>query len=410
MLMKKLKNLDIDYLALTVCLLIAFNPIKNVLILSVRKVIQLPLHIDVIILYSLACFTIFKALLAIKQMKKDILILLVLLLCILLATLIITGKQNNAFLLDIYIQTLFSFVVGYTFCRNIDNYHLLKIYLECTAIVLIITQIFSIFILKENILMDKTYSQEQAYILLPAVIISLNSLFDKITLVHLVNFFVGIWLIFMMGTRGPLACMLFFTLVRVLLKTMQAKRKYVIIGSVMIVTYGVYTYFTKLMEIALIISENLHLSTRSIIQILNGSFFMDSTRNVLKVFSIKLIQERPLFGWGMGNDRLKLASMFHYDDAIGWYPHNFFLEILVQFGVIIGFCFIVYIAYVIFVNVFSKQIGYDEKNVFLIFLAIGFFPLLFSGSYMTWTLFWAFLGFGVSGILYEKEHRDATIY
>lgn len=410
MLMKKLKNLDIDYLALTVCLLIAFNPIKNVLILSVRKVIQLPLHIDVIILYSLACFTIFKALLEIKQTKRDILILLVLLLCILLATLIITGKQNSAFLLDIYIQTLFSFVVGYTFCRNIDNYHRLKIYLECTSIVLIITQVFSIFILKENILMNKTYSQEQAYILLPAVIISLNSLFDKITLVHLVNFFVGICLIFMMGTRGPLVCILLFILVRILLKTMQIKRKYIIIGSVMTVTYVVYTYFAKLMKIALKISENLHLSTRSIIQILNGSFFTDSSRNVLKIFSIKLIQERPLLGWGMGNDRLKLANMFHYDDAIGWYPHNFFLEILVQFGVIIGFCFIVCIAYVIFVNVFSKQISYDEKNVFLIFLAIGFFPLLFSGSYMTWTLFWAFLGIGVSGILYEKEHRNATIY
>ena len=81
------------------------------------------------------------------------------------------------------------------------------------------------------------------------------------------------------------------------------------------------------------------LSTRAVDRLVAGSFLEDRTREVLVDHSWDLILTHPATGVGLARDRLLLAAdMSEHDPEMirGWYPHNIFLELLMQWGVFVG--------------------------------------------------------------------------
>ena len=99
---------------------------------------------------------------------------------------------------------------------------------------------------------------------------------------------------------------------------------------------------------------------------------------------IDLIKERPSFGYGFFN-----AYSASYA-KIGGYPHNVFLDILLQGGILYFIIFITFIKKT-YSNLF-KIINKDQTKALL--LPIALFPsimLLFSGTYLNNASFWFFL-------------------
>lgn len=93
--------------------------------------------------------------------------------------------------------------------------------------------------------------------------------------------------------------------------------------------------------------------------------------------AINLISERPLLGYGIFGYAL-------YNKAT---PHNIFLEVMLQGGIVYSLFFWIFMAYIIIKM--RKIIKRDRSNRLL--LAIGIWPaveLLFSSSYMMFGLFW----------------------
>ena len=96
--------------------------------------------------------------------------------------------------------------------------------------------------------------------------------------------------------------------------------------------------------------------------------------------AIELIKERPLTGFGF----------FGYYDYT-FFPHNFFLETLLNWGIFF-LLFVLYMA-LLFLHKLSMIIKHEPSNLFA--LAIFIYPftnLMFSGTYMSTPLFW----FGIS--------------
>lgn len=107
---------------------------------------------------------------------------------------------------------------------------------------------------------------------------------------------------------------------------------------------------------------------------------MSRTSHRDEVYSeaLKLIINKPLVGYGF----------FSYLDTMKrGYPHNFFLEILLQGGMLFFSVVLFLMGY--FCYKLNKMIRYDRDNMLLLpLLVFPFVKLMFSGSYLTEPLFW----------------------
>jgi O-antigen ligase len=84
-----------------------------------------------------------------------------------------------------------------------------------------------------------------------------------------------------------------------------------------------------------------------------------------------MIKEKPFVGWGVGGE----ASL------LGTYPHNIFLELCLNFGLILGGVLCIILVVSILATFFASD-GVN-KDIFLIYLCTGFVPLLISATYLT---------------------------
>lgn len=93
--------------------------------------------------------------------------------------------------------------------------------------------------------------------------------------------------------------------------------------------------------------------------------------------AISLIKEQPLLGYGF----------FDYFRHLRYYPHNIFLEVLLQGGFLYLIVFVLFLLFVI--RKMIKIIKRDDDNLLL--LAMTLWPtveLLFSASYVMFGMFW----------------------
>lgn len=108
-----------------------------------------------------------------------------------------------------------------------------------------------------------------------------------------------------------------------------------------------------------------------------------SGRDVLYKKSLEAIGVQPFFGYGLWGDRVLLNNM---------YVHNLFLELCIDFGVVVGVFVSTYIVISFFRALFVRG---SAQNISI--LAIyGMFPLMMTGSYLSNTHFWLALGIVLS--------------
>jgi O-antigen ligase len=111
-------------------------------------------------------------------------------------------------------------------------------------------------------------------------------------------------------------------------------------------------------------------------------FSETSGRDIYYAKAIKLIEERPMLGYGI----------FKYVDTSDDYPHNIFLEILLQGGILYLLLWIILL--VILLLKFKRILKVDDINLLLIPIALyPFTELLFSGSYLMTPLFWFIIAY-----------------
>ena len=135
------------------------------------------------------------------------------------------------------------------------------------------------------------------------------------------------------------------------------------------------------------------MNTRILDKLTEGELLSSSGRNNYYDFVIDYIKSHPLIGSGMINDRAIIANALSVpaEDAYGAYPHNFFLELLMQFGIVIGSVIIIAFLGLLIYTLFGKFKS-SYKEYLIMFLFIGFVPLMVSGSYITFQGFYVLLG------------------
>lgn len=385
-----------QYLQILICFIIGFSTIKGGFLSLIRSVIIIPLKLDVVIPYSLFMVFIFLSIKAIiSRIKLDTIILLLFITIAYLVSLLIEMQEYS---LQIGLELLIGFIV-YTVTRALRSYDNLINYLNITSILIILSVIIMYIIFPTEEVTMISYSQTFAYAIFPAVIFSFNSFMNKRSILQLIYFAIAFVLIIIAGARGPFFISILFIFIRVfqVIKNIGSGRK---VWSTLIV-FSIFVLMSVIFmsKIEDVITTNSFQDYNRILEMLkNDELLEDEGRNSLKSKSMALIWDHP-FGMGLGQERVALSD--NHKEAVGNYPHNFFLEIFIQYGWILGFSIIISMLYFMFISFFKNK-NVTTKNIWLMFFFIGFLPLMFSGSYINWPLYWLFLGLTVN-IIHENK-------
>jgi O-antigen ligase len=241
-----------------------------------------------------------------------------------------------------------------------------------------------------NVIYLGTYSMSYSYYMLIPAIYFLNKLLKKFDIKSLIAFLVTLFFILILGSRGPVLCMVVYFILFLIVNINYRKSKkllfFFIASSSIALLWLIRNYLIKIM---VQLNTLIGIDSRTLRVLLKNTFYT-GRENVYPVV-INLISKNPLLGVGIAGDRFYL----------GKYSHNIFLEIFSGFGIIAGSIILIVLIFIIFKSIFMKN--KKKANINLIWFSLGFMPLLFSGSYLTQFLFWIYLGIAIKSIVKYNE-------
>ncbi len=212
--------------------------------------------------------------------------------------------------------------------------------------------------------------------------------------IDLIMAIAGFVMIILGGSRGPLMCIAIFLIIYIILWVKNSKYKVMCIVGLVTVSLAFLLFYESIMTSIIQLLESMNIESRTIRMILEGNISDDNGREPLWNAAIQMIKENP-FGWGMMGTR----HVVYYLHVVG-HPHQFFLEVLVDFGVIAGSVIIIMLLTSSY-RIFSMP-NKHWNAVFLIFFSRAC-HLLISGTYWHLLPFWACIAIGVSALSERKR-------
>lgn len=244
--------------------------------------------------------------------------------------------------------------------------------------------IFSYILTRENI----SYNMSLGYYLLPTSLLHINEWIEgRNRILNSLFCIIEIYIICVFGSRGVMLCLLSYIGIRIFMKleTIQVK---IVFSSLAVVLLGIVFLGFQMLDTSNEIVDNSYILS----SLKNGTFFK-SARSTIYKNSLEMILEKPVLGWG-------IAGEFF---ILGTYPHNFFLEVMIDFGILLGGAFSIY---VICKTIIAFKTQQNIKELLVILLCAGFFPTMLSGSWLLeWKLF-LFWGLVFSVTSKKKKKRD----
>lgn len=188
------------------------------------------------------------------------------------------------------------------------------------------------------------------------------------------------------GSRGPILLLILsvFLLVFFTYDVFKKKKNLIIFVGLFIFLIILY-HFDILSSLAFLILDFIGISSRTVSMLLQDEIISDNGRLNIYQMSLNWLLKNPLLGQGFYGDRIVISPYY-----IWGYSHNIFIEILVDFGFIIGglLCVLFIVKPIHFI--YKCQDKY-LKLLCLIFYTSSF-RLLLSFSFWQDIYFWALIG------------------
>lgn len=145
--------------------------------------------------------------------------------------------------------------------------------------------------------------------------------------------------------------------------------------------------------------KNSGMEFRTIAELANGNFFDTSTRDLIYEKSVQIIEMNGPKISGLFSDRFYIRQ---YKQWIA-YPHNLILEVLIDFGTVLGSLIL---GLIIFRVVFTILKGSSEKKLLCIMISsLVLCRLMVSSSFMIEGFFYIFIGVIFSKVVNLKKVR-----
>lgn len=236
-----------------------------------------------------------------------------------------------------------------------------------------------------------------AYSLLPHVLFLLWSFLRGFNLWGLLFGLLGTLMLIAYGTRGPLACILFFVVFYFFF--FMRFRYAVIVKGIFIVLILIAVLFLD--DLLFAFKELLDLfsmSSRIIDKYLSGDLLNDSNRSIIKdILFNAMDNDGGFFGLGLfGSHKYGII-----------YAHNLVIDLIVSFGYVPG-ALITLTLFVLVLMAFLVPATDKEREFLLFLIALSIVKLMLSNTFILEPYIYGLIGFCVSLILrrFSSSHRD----
>lgn len=386
-----------QYMSYFMCAIFGFSLIMLTFNSVIRSIIPETYYADTILVYLIYFLFLYKALkIGIKNVRYYYWLLL-----LSIPMLVVFTCRNNAvmgrILLSYFPSCVLAFICGISIRNAEETWKILNKF----SIVLIC------FLLINTLCFDNLGSHSLGYAsLLPALVYMVEIVFfEGRFFLNIIGCIIPLLLAIHSDTSGALAS-LFLTF---LLSFIMKYKKYhvytvlLIISSLELIRQIINN--ASLISIALARQlSTFNINVNLLYEIGYNGITTDRFRDSIYDYCISYIHNHVFWGSGIGNDRVLISSntLVFEQDLMGNYPHNIFLELLMQYGLIIGGIIILYVIYKIFSFLYVEKDKYSIM-IFNILMGMGFFPLLYSSSYIENPLFFLLMGYTLNRVaLYRR--------
>ena len=223
-----------------------------------------------------------------------------------------------------------------------------------------------------------------AYNLLPHLILFTYRLLNNRSILNFIFTLVGVCLIISLGNRGSLLCYLFFVISCVfILKEVRKQRLVVFTLGVLVLLI-----FINIKNIAIYMADlttKVGLSSRIFELFLDENLLYRDDREYLVQILLNKLNNGGQLSYGLwGSYRF-----------IGVYPHSIIVELWFSFGYVVGTLLFGIILVLNLIAFFSTR-NDSEKAAYLMLVSIGFLPLFLSGTFLTHSMFFFFIGYCIT--------------
>lgn len=254
-----------------------------------------------------------------------------------------------------------------------------------------------------GVLIKQSYNLVFGYKTMLCCIIFLFFFFEKRNLLDLIGGALSLFLVLKAGSRGPLICLVVFIVLWLFLKVKRLKLRYKITISVLLLGsyYLISRYYEKIVSFVLNVLAKLHISSRTVEMILSGNISDDNGRARIAELSWDAIAKQGFWGMGPFGCRTVIAPYYNYG-----YPHNIFLEFVLDYGWVLGILFLSVLLFMI-IKVFRYR-DKEQTGVLMILLTMCM-KLMISGSYWSEPLFWGMMAWTVTCLSRNKRRKTDLI-
>lgn len=300
------------------------------------------------------------------------------------------GNADNALLMNNAFWTLGVCIPLAIYVYSVQNLNIFYEVLYKSSYVLAIMLIFALFKMPST--SGKLYNMSLSYSLVIPMLFLINGFFESKKVSALVISVAGIISIAFYGARGPLLCIAFFVFMKCFCGRIKKVKNLIIFMIFILLVFISILYFNPIVNLFAVFLEKCGIYSRTIRMILKGAILRGSGRDVLFNHYWGLIQEKPLFGWGLLGGWVKEGSG----------PHNMLLEYLLAFGMILGCILCFWFIALLFKPLFAKE--KILKELLMIFSAANITMYFVSGSFLksyNWFIF-------VALCMIKKKHNNSN--
>jgi hypothetical protein len=248
---------------------------------------------------------------------------------------------------------------------------------------------------------NTTYDLGVGYSIMFVAIIFLCSFMERKKLVDLFASIYAVLLVLNNGSRGALICLALCVVFLAVCRDYEKERSLLqktwivfLIGMLVVVLINFDDIVHGLGE--LLYSMGLH--SRTVIAMSTGEFLADNGRNTITERALVAISEGGLTGLGAYGDRPYIAPYYWWG-----YCHNIALEVICDFGIIIGPVLLVVFTGILLRILFAPKSD-TYRYVFVAFLSICG-KMMVSDTIWGYPQFWALIG---CVILYTYDKKTNT--
>lgn len=226
---------------------------------------------------------------------------------------------------------------------------------------------------------EKLYEMGLGYSLVVFLLFLLNDFMKKKSIVTIFSVLFITFFLFAYASRGIIICIFAYYIVFLYKNiVLNINRK----KSILVILFLSMVFVLRKFFLSILYSvfERFNIYSRTLNSIVSGTITQTSGRNLIYSKIWEEIYKEPLAVRGINAEY----------NLVGIYAHNVILELLYQFGMVIGFLLVLLILYNI-IYFLNARIEYNLNSILLCLLSVWLPYLLISSSLWVTPHFWLFM-------------------